>query len=716
MGTSDTALICRIEARPAGPVLTVNGMPTPLTMLFVNAYDAASPERTPKMLSEVKRAGRHGVHLISTTIGMPWPGRRERPDFEARAGQTIDSLLAANPGALILPRIFVCGPPDWWVRQYQDEMMCNDSGERGQPSIHSRIWRRDAKRHLGELISYLERNYGAHILGYHPSGQATGEWFFDGMWEGRLSGYELPAVQAFRRYLADLYQTDSALATAWNDPNVSIATAMPPALHQRTDPTRHAFRSDRQAIDFDRFQNEAMADTVIDFCKVVRQRAPHKLSVVFYGYHFEMALAPAGMQSTGHLALARVLASPHVDVICSPVSYYDRAPGGGGYHMAPVDSVQLHHKLWLVEDDTRTHLSNENSGFGRASTIRETQGVLARNYGQIASRGNGVWWMDLPGEGWFDDDQLWDFLSRMQRYSADSILADIPYTPQVSVIIDEQSPVYGAANAYLHGPLLYMFRSQWYRMGAPVGMYLLSDLLQGYVPKSRLYILLNAWSLSSSDISRIHRNTRRHRCMVLWMYAPGAADTQTPVQTIREITGITVTTHEPISLSCVTAQGQPFHIHDSPYTQETSMSVQPTLCATDPQADVMARYTETGLPAVVVKKIGAHLSAWSGVPWLPSSLLRDLARMTGVHIYNTQNDIVAAGRGWVSLHATEAGEHRLFMPRRTSLVDCISGQRLERRQEYSFQMDAGDTKLLRIIDHRNRSTDRPERAPVAAFR
>ena len=37
--------------------------------------------------------------------------------------------------------------------------------------------------------------------------------------------------------------------------------------------------------------------------------------------------------------------------------------------MAPVESVQQHGKLWLVEDDTRTHLSPPDSGYGRLDRL-----------------------------------------------------------------------------------------------------------------------------------------------------------------------------------------------------------------------------------------------------------------------------------------------------------------------------------------------------------
>ena len=172
-----------------------------------------------------------------------------------------------------------------------------------------------------------------------------------------------------------------------------------------------------------------------------------------------MAPAPAGMQSSGHLALGGLLKSPDVDVLCSPVSYFDRAAGGGGFFMAPVDSVHLHGKLWLVEDDTRTHLSSPESGYGRANDVRETHGVLARNFGHIVTRGTAVWWMDLPGQGWFAGDEMWQFLSHLQRAYSKALNQQNAYRPEIAVVVDEHSPLYGAPDAQVLMPLLYKFRA-----------------------------------------------------------------------------------------------------------------------------------------------------------------------------------------------------------------------------------------------------------------
>ena len=233
-----TGLEVQVRNTQAGPMLYVNGDPIPPTVLFVNLHDVADPVHTPLQLGEVETAGRHGVNLVSLTIGMPWPRDGEPADWAASADRWIEMALKANPKALLIPRIPVTYPPDSWFQEHTDQRMVYDDGTRGLPSVHSEVWRRDATRHLKALVEHLEANYGDHILAYHPSGQHTGEWFYDRMWEGRTASFEPPAHTGFLRYLKAKYGTDDALRRAWRDDTVSLASASTPSLEQRVRATR----------------------------------------------------------------------------------------------------------------------------------------------------------------------------------------------------------------------------------------------------------------------------------------------------------------------------------------------------------------------------------------------------------------------------------------------------------------------------------------------
>ena len=45
-----------------------------------------------------------------------------------------------------------------------------------------------------------------------------------------------------------------------------------------------------------------------------------KLVCLFYGYLFDMHGLPMGAQHSGHLAMAKLVQCPDVDILCSPIS------------------------------------------------------------------------------------------------------------------------------------------------------------------------------------------------------------------------------------------------------------------------------------------------------------------------------------------------------------------------------------------------------------
>jgi hypothetical protein len=692
MDLADAELVVEVRRMAAGPTLVVNGNPTAPTMLFVNLGDMGDP-RAAVQLDEIRLAARHGVDLVSLTIGLPWPRQGQPPDFAAGVDRWMDAALAANPRALLLPRIATTWPPEWWMQEHPDDVMLYDDGKRQTASVHSRIWRQDAARHLSALVAHLEQKYGDHVLGYHPSGQHTGEWFYDRMWEGQLASFEPAARDAFRLWLRSAYGTDEALRRAWRDAAVTLGTAQVPTATERDAATQGLFRhpnTDRRLIDFLRFQNEEMADAALAMCAAVKAAAPRKLAVVFYGYHFEVAPAPHGLASSGHVAFDRVLASPAVDVICSPVSYFDRGAGGGGYFMAPVESVALHDKLWLVEDDTRTHLAPADAGYGRLADARQTAGVLTRNFAHLMTRGMAVWWMDLMGEGWYHDEGIWDLLGRLRQAYAADMATFQPGAPEIAVIVDDRSALVGAPSPTVSAPLLHQFRREWYRIGAPVGTYLLDDLVAGRVPAARMYLFTGTFRLDAEQIRAIRRRACRPGNVVVWMYAAGIVqDDDLGVHHVAEATGMPVTLASRGSGE-IALEGAGVR-YDAGHP-----GLAPALTVSDERAEVLARYVPDGTVAVAASTVDGCTRVCSGVLQLPAELLRQLARQAGAHIYEDQGDVVMAGNGFVAVHASAAGAKTLRMPARCALTEVVTGESFAADQVFRFPMEQGDTRLFRV--------------------
>ncbi len=335
-------------------------------------------------------------------------------------------------------------------------------------------------------------------------------------------------------------------------------------------------------------------------------------------------------------ALRRLLASPHIDAVCSPVSYLDRSAGGGGFFMAAVDSVKLHGKLWIVEDDTRTHLSTSEPGL---ADLRETAGLHARNF----ARGDGAWWMDLYGQGWLKDEAIWRHLGKLGDFYQKSMDRLEPCRPEIAVIVDERSSLGMSPGGAVERLNLPIFRTKCYQIGTPAGVYLLDDLVAGKVPPAKMTLILNASRIDAAQLEALRKNTMRKDTTTVWMYAPS-------------------------------------YVRDD---------------VTDPAATPLATYSNGTGVAVASKTTAGHTSVYCGVLQLPAKMT--LILNAGVHLYNDQNDVVMAGNGLVALHASAAGKKVIKLPRESAVEDVLTGEKFPAAAEFTFEMQTGDTRLLQLI-------------------
>ena len=471
--------------------------------------------------AQITLAARAGVRFVSFPIPLPWPEPGQAAEWDA-VDAACRRVLAVNPAALLLPRVPM-DPPPWWRTAHPDEVMQWEDGRRDGAVPASPVYRRDAAARLAALVAHLEEHFGEQVAGYHPCGQNTGEWFYEGAWKSPLSGYAPADQAAWRAWLGRRYGSDEALRDAWRDPAATRAAAEVPSPAVRRAAPAGVLRdpqAERALLDWADFQQEAMADCVIGFARVVRQGTQgRKLVLFFYGYTFELAGLHNGAAVSGHGALRRVLDSPDIDVLCAPISYFDRGLGGYAAPMGPAESVALAGKMWLNEDDTHTHLATEDPpGFrDHVTCLEDTNRELARNVAQAALRNFGTWWMDLCGSGWFNDARMWDLLTRLQPL--DAAEARGPFRPEIAAVVDERALLRvtpaGAATAWAG---IYASRRALGRVGAPFGQYLLDDVLAGRVD-AKLYVLLNPWDLDVAGRARLQTQTRG--AALVWCFPPG---------------------------------------------------------------------------------------------------------------------------------------------------------------------------------------------------
>jgi len=676
---------------------------------------------------QIKLAAAAGVDFVSFPIPMPWPKPGVETDWSG-VDAVCETVLQANPKALLLPRMGM-DPPPWWREAHPDNVMQWENGRRDRGVVASPRYRRDAAERLAALIEHMEAKFGEHVAGYHPCGQNTGEWFYADTWLRPLSGYAPADRTAWREWLKKRGRPNADTAEI---PTPAARHAAPAGIFR--DPA-----TERVLIDFAEFQQEAMADCVCELARAARKASREKkLVVFFFGYVFEFAPVFTGPSVSGHYASRRVLNCPDIDVLCAPIAYFDRGLAQSAPAMSAAESVALARKMWLNEDDTHTYLATGTPPGSRehVDTLEDTNKELVRNVAQEALRNFGTWWMDLGATGWFNDAGMWAEMARLKALDEAMLKKPTPFRPQVAAVIDERAMCrVSAGGALVTRPGVYEVRAPLGRMGAPYGQYLLDDVLAGRV-KAKLYVLLNAWSLSAAEREKLLKVTRGSA--KVWCYAPGLFDDGTECgrglsaptfgvaqasslrshhgsqagslrhadgrgaeasptfrtrDAMRQLTGFELKLVSPVNAKATpTDRGKALGL-EKPFGVEKP--VKPLFAATDAKpTEVLATYPD-GSAAVAMRRKQDGLSVFVGAPGLTSELLRLVARQSGIHLFTETDCNVYANRPFLALHASQDGAVEINVGKRGTVTDMLTGAEIAKGPRFTLPLKRGDTRVLR---------------------
>lgn len=646
--------------------------------------------------NQVRMAAAAGIHIHSFGIPMPWPKEGEKPDYSGVV-KAFEATLKADPEAIFLPR-FGMSAPGWWQTAHPDECLLFDDGKRQSECPASTLWRDESIENLRALVRFCEDNYGDRMLGYHPCGQHTGEWFFQRSWEPRLSGFSPAMIRGFKRWLADRYKSDEALQAAWRDPEATLATATVPSAETRRATTHGLFRdpkAERQVIDFYEYKQLAMEEPLELMARVIKEETGgKKIVTLFYGYFFDMCGIPSGPQISGHLAMHRMLRCPDVDILCSPISYFDRQSGGAGLFMTAVDSVRAAGKLWLNEDDTRTYLASEDAGFGRVDTPRKSLWVHQRNYGHIVPRRMACWYMDLGGVGWLNGQDLWDNIGRLNAHYEKSVGEPATFAPEVAVIVDERSPLAIGNNRTIMHPQSYILRNRLYRMGAPIRVHYLSDLISGKVPASKVYIFLNPFWLDRTARDGIAEATAGKTAV--YFYGSGFLGEEADDALIGRLVGLPVFRVDAEAAEVTFVEGSSPLLDGLPKAAFGSKAKLSPLWAVKAGAGITPlAVLPSGETLVAAKEGPDGLRVYVGTTDAPAALLRNLLKASGVHVYVDSDDVVSADGRFLAISATSDGNKRVVLPGPTSVRTLHDGRMVGRGvRQFDVPMVAGETQLF----------------------
>ena len=368
-------------------------------------------------------------------------------------------------------------------------------------------------------------------------------------------------------------------------------------------------------------------------------------------------------------------------------------------------------KIHFDEIDCKTVWTPESVTWKRhidqPKTVSATIDLLKKDAAYQLASGTAQWWMDLTQQGWFDAPEAVEPLRRLaaidERLRASSYAAAECAFGEVALVVSQRSMMFQAPREGLANATLKMFRN-WHlsRLGAPFEQILVDDLGRADLPKYKLYIMANLFYASAADCQAIERVVKRAGSTVLWIYAPGYLDdvsaslensrTLTGIQLGRaDVTGdldVEVTSFaHPLTSGLPAGFAYGTSIDYEQYARPPKMQYLPNLSvngayyADDPTATTLGMLAGVGRPGLVVKELpvsggGTWRSVYSAAPLLTWPLLRNLARLAGVHLFADEGDMVWANSEFLAFYPLATGRRTLRFPRPVAVEDAYSGERL----------------------------------------
>lgn len=718
---SETPL-AQIKEHHGTPTLYLEREPTFFSSLLVGKCTPEEWERSHWARLTATKTGTH-IYYISAfgACGKEWsaprPGEPDRFDFDD-VEPLLKTILKSDPKAhfQLLVRLEITNG-DWFQRLYPQECEVISLGPQPYQSYASQIWRKRANEFLKAFIAHIHKiGLSRRIFSYIIGAGHTGEWVKkESAMASPCGDFSEPMRLHFQAFLRERYYDDlQILRAAWNNPQVTFETCKVPSQEEQARANYFTFRdprSEQNVIDYYQCLAELCADLIIEFCRTVKDATSgNALAGAYYGYLMDLAWN-AGFfgewrdrwqesefstyQRSGHLGLKKVLESPYVDLLASPYSYGFRHIGGVAPSHIPAESIRLHGKLGMIENDTRLHYSPRESAFGRANNQSESVTLLRRNFIHFVTHGQGDWFTELK------DERLFPEIKKLQALGRFALKLDRSLYSDIAVLIDDESFYYESIRNNLDVPLIFQQHLHGLpRLGAPFDVFLLDDFINNRLPPHKLDIFLNCFRLDKTRRAALRSQILKQPCTTLWLYAPGCIDDDLSLESMTELTNF--------RFGMIKQPWGPYmhvtdflHVITADLQQDlfwgTDNLLSPVFYLDDPDALILGTVVGAQgqcLPGMGLKTLSHWNSIFVSVPNLPASLLRGIVKFAGAHIFSDAGDVLQVTHQLLGVHTVSGGERVFKLPTTVETIYDLFDDKLVAQSTDRFRVELAPASTM----------------------
>ncbi len=706
--------------------------------------------------------GKSGIKIFFLICDTVWlkPNALELFDYEARR------LLEAIPDAYIIPRIGL-HPPNDWLEANPEECLTYSDGSCPQAyletesynttlphhySMCSQKWREDAGNALKETWEMiLKLPYADRIAGCFLAAGGTSEWYYLLPTENIAANKCLDHSKAFKRefskYLKETYETDENLQKHWKNPNATIENPPIP------DPCKHFFATEadnaaanpripsqcysfdlsvegngtnvgsfadldknKDIYDFYRAWNLGTANSVLYFAKIIKDATPDRLVGAFYGS--QGCINYIKSSSTG--GNVKMLNSEYIDFLAAPGVYENRLVGGFEGQRQVQDSFTLHNKIYIVEQDTRTHAEIPYFKFKYGVyDINDSINIMKREFGRNICEDVQAWWFDqLIGGGRYKYPEIYKLIKKQQEIAHHAYSLDRKKKSEIAFIFDEES-MQAVSLQTTRESVELMRNYELARIGAPVDQYYHNDILNPDMPSYKLYVFFNTYLLTDQEREAIKQKLKADNAVAVWLYAPGIikpmADTKFSTDYMAELTGFNFkmindrfdSVFRFDNLEHPLTEKLDKHDIYGRFDRPRTLAFGKTLAAQydtylwplfyvdDPDAKHLAHFLTNEYPSVSIKQADGFTSVYYGSKSIKCDVLRQFAEFAGCHIYSDSNDVIYAGANYVTFHASSTGKKTVHFPEKVTVYEVYEDKvYAENTDVLEFSAYLGETKMF----------------------